>query len=156
MPQRPIEVPPERLFPTDEWRIVETEHTDRYAHRAEATFSLSNGYLGIRGTFDEGRPAVTPGTYVNGFHETWPIVHTEDAYGLARSGQTIVNVPDATILRLYVDDEPLYVPTARLRRYSRVLDMRDGTLVRELECRPRLASMSRSARAGSSRSSIGT
>ena len=133
MPQRPIEVPPERLFPTDEWRIVETEFTDRYSHRAEAAFSLSNGYVGIRGTFDEGRPAITPGTYVNGFHETWPIVHTEDAYGLARSGQTIVNVPDATILRLYVDDEPLYVPTARLRRYSRVLDMRDGTLVRELE-----------------------
>ncbi len=133
MPQRPIEVPPERLFPIDEWRILEAGYTERYAHRAEAAFSLSNGYVGIRGTFDEGRPAITPGTYINGFHETWPIVHTEDAYGLARSGQTIVNVPDATILRLYVDDEPLYVPTARLRRYSRVLDMRDGTLVRELE-----------------------
>jgi alpha,alpha-trehalose phosphorylase len=133
VPQRPIEVPPERLYPTDEWRIVETEFTNRYSHRAEAAFSLSNGYLGIRGTLDEGRPAVTPGTFVNGFHETWPIVHTEDAYGLARSGQTIVNVPDATILRLSVDDEPLYVPTARMRRYSRVLDMRAGTLVRELE-----------------------
>ena len=133
MTQRRIELPPEHLFPPDEWRVVETAYSEPYAHRAESVFSLSNGYLGIRGSFDEGRPAHTPGTFVNGFHETWPIVHTEDAYGLARAGQTIVNVPDATILRLYVDDEPLYVPTARLRRYERVLDMREGTLRRELD-----------------------
>ena len=107
MTQRPIELPPEHLYPPDEWTIVETRCTEPYAHRAESAFSLSNGYVGIRGTFDEGRPSHTPGTFVNGFHETWPIVHTEDAYGLARAGQTIVTVPDATILRLYVDDEPL-------------------------------------------------
>ncbi|MGZ8471794.1 MAG: beta-phosphoglucomutase family hydrolase, partial [Gemmatirosa sp.] len=60
-------------------------------------------------------------------------IHAEHAYGLARTGQTIVNVPDASVLQLYVDDEPLYIPTARLRRYERVLDMRGGTLARELE-----------------------
>ena len=81
-------------------------------------FALSNGYLGVRGTFEEGRPAWSPGTFVNGFHETWPIVHAEEAYGLARSGQTIVNVPDATVLELFVDDEPLFLPTARLREYA--------------------------------------
>jgi alpha,alpha-trehalose phosphorylase len=95
-------------------------------------FALSNGYLGVRGTFDEGRPALAPGVYVNGFHETWPIFHAEEAYGFARTGQTIVKVPDATLLRLFVDDEPLHVPTAGLRQYRRVLDMRAGTLVREL------------------------
>ena len=43
---------------------------------------------------------------MNGFHERWPIVHAEEAHGLARVGQTIVNVPDSTIFKLYVDDEP--------------------------------------------------
>jgi alpha,alpha-trehalose phosphorylase len=57
----------------------------------------------------------------------------EDAFGLARTGQTIVRVPDATQIRLYVDDEPLFVPTARLPRYERALDMRDGTLCRDLD-----------------------
>ena len=70
----------------------------------------------MRGTYDEGRPAFAPGTFVNGFHETWPIVHAEDAYGLARVGQTIVNLPDAAALELFVDDEPLFLPTARLTR----------------------------------------
>jgi alpha,alpha-trehalose phosphorylase len=130
--KREIELPPEHLYPTDPWRIVERRYSERFHPRTETAFALSNGYLGIRGTYDEGRPALSPGTFINGFHETWPITHAEEAYGLARTGQTIVNVPDATILRLYVDDEPLFLPTARLRHYERVLDMRAGTLTREL------------------------
>jgi alpha,alpha-trehalose phosphorylase len=132
MLRRAIVVPSESVYPADEWRIVETEYTDRYFARAETALSLSNGYLGVRGTFDEGRPSLFPGTFVNGFHETWPIVHAEAAHGLARTGQTMVNAPDATVLRLFVDDEPLYLPTARLREYSRVLDLRAGTLERRL------------------------
>src|SRR5215207_1866506 len=126
MLKRTLEVPPEHLYPPDEWRIVESRYSERWFARAETAFSLSNGYVGIRGTFDEVRPALSPGAFVNGLHETWPIAYAEGAYGLARTGQTIVNAPDATILRLDVDDEPLFVPTARLRRYSRILDMRGG------------------------------
>jgi alpha,alpha-trehalose phosphorylase len=79
-----------------------------------------------------GVPFIEPGTFCNGFHETWQIVHAEEAYGFAKTGQTIVNVPDATILKLYVDDEPLYLPTARVTQYVRRLDFRSGVLVREL------------------------
>ena len=132
MPERKIVVPPEHLFPADEWRAIERRWTPEFAARAETAFALSNGYLGVRGTPDEGRPVLAPGMFINGFHETWPIIHAEDAYGLARIGQTIVNVPDATIIELYVDDEPLFIPTARTPEYSRVLDMRNGILTRDL------------------------
>jgi alpha,alpha-trehalose phosphorylase len=127
-----VVLPPEHLYPPDEWRIVETRYSDEYADRTETGFSLGNGFIGVRGSFEEGRPALSPGTFVNGFHETWPIVHAEEAPALARTGQTIVSVPDATILKLYVDDEPLFLPTARTRAYARILDMRAGTLTREL------------------------
>jgi len=129
---RTVEPPPEHLYPADEWRLVEARFTDRYVERAESIFALGNGYLGVRATFEEGRPSYTPGTYVNGFHETWPLLYAEPAFGLARTGQTIVNVPDATPIRLYVDDEPLYLPTARTPEYRRVLDMRAGVLTRDL------------------------
>jgi alpha,alpha-trehalose phosphorylase len=132
MLNRQIVPPPEHLFPPDEWRIVEAVWTPQYADRAETIFALSNGYVGVRGTPEEGRPALAPGTFINGFHETWPIVHAEEAYGLARVGQSVINAPDATILELFVDDEPLFLPTARLQAYSRVLDMRDGLLRRDL------------------------
>jgi alpha,alpha-trehalose phosphorylase len=132
VPERQIVVPPEHLFPPDEWRIVEARWTPGFVARAETALALSNGYLGVRGTPEEGRPVSAAGVFVNGFHETWPIIHAEDAYGLARVGQTIVNVPDATIIELYVDDEPLFIPTARTPEYLRVLDMRNGVLTREL------------------------
>jgi alpha,alpha-trehalose phosphorylase len=132
MLKRRLVLPPEHIFPADEWRIMEARYSNDYMERAEAVFAIGNGYVGLRGTFEEGRPALSPGTYINGFHETWPIVHAEEAHALAETGQTIVNVPDSTVLKLYVDDEPLYLPTARLRAYSRVLDMQNGVLTREL------------------------
>ncbi|MGH8839972.1 MAG: glycoside hydrolase family 65 protein, partial [Jiangellaceae bacterium] len=131
MLKRQFVLPPEHIFPPDEWRLVEARYSANFADRAETIFSLGNGFVGVRGTFEEGRPALAPGAFVNGFHETWPIVHAEQAHALARTGQTIVNVPDTTVLKLYVDDEPLFVPTARIHDYSRVLDMRAGILTRE-------------------------
>ena len=133
MLKREIVRPPEHIYPADEWRIVEQRWPGEFLDRTETAFSLSNGYLGVRGTLEEGRPALSPGTFVNGFHETWPINHAEHAYGLATTGQTIVNVPDATGFGLYVDDEPLFLPVANLREYRRVLDFRAGTLTREVQ-----------------------
>jgi alpha,alpha-trehalose phosphorylase len=127
---REINLPPEHVFPSDEWRIVERDFTREWMGNAETIFSVANGFLGIRGTFEEGRPSIEPGAFLNGFHETWPIVHAEEAYGFARTGQTIVNCPDATVIKLYVDDEPLYMPTARVTDYERCLDFREGVLHR--------------------------
>ncbi len=123
---------PDHIYPPDPWRIVEKRFSAKHLGRAETIFSVSNGYIGIRGGFEEGRPGLSPGTFINGFHETWPIIHAEDAYGLARTGQTIVNAPDATNLKLYVDDEPLYLPTARMPSYERCIDFREGVLTRDL------------------------
>ncbi len=129
---RQFQLLPEHLYPSEEWGIVETGFDGDWFGNAETIFTLSNGFLGIRGTVEEGRPAIEPGTFCNGFHETWPIVHAEEAYGFAKTGQTIVNVPDSTLLKLYVDDEPLYLPTARLTEYRRELDFRSGVLSRRM------------------------
>jgi alpha,alpha-trehalose phosphorylase len=132
MRRRAFKFLPDDQYPVDEWRLIERKFTDRYLARVETLLSLSNGYLGMRGTHDEGRPVVERGTFINGFHETWPIQHAEHAFGFATTGQTIINVPDARTFHLYVDDEPLYLATADLQNYERVLDMREGTLTRDL------------------------
>ena len=133
MIHHPLNLLPEDSYPVEEWNFIEHGHHDDLLGRLETIFSLSNGYLGIRGSYDEARPAHERGTFVNGFHESWPIVHAEDAYGFAKTGQTIINVPDGTITKLYVDDEPLFLfPGADLVQADRVLDMRSGILEREL------------------------
>jgi len=113
------------------WSISE----DRFAAdpAGESIYAVGNGYLGLRGTPEEGAPAHDAGAILNGFHETWPIVYPEDAYGLARTGQTIVNATDGSIIRLFVDDEPVNLATAKVHRYERVLDLRTGVLQREVE-----------------------
>jgi alpha,alpha-trehalose phosphorylase len=133
MRRRAFKFLPDDQYPVDEWKLIEKRYNDKYLGRVETLLSLSNGYLGMRGTHDEGRPVVERGTYINGFHEIWPIVHAEDAFGFATTGQTILNVPDTRTFHLYVDDEPLYLATADLRSYERSLDMRRGTLTRSLE-----------------------
>ncbi len=119
-------------FPVDEWRFVESRFCAEDLGTTESLFSVGNGYLGLRGNYEESRDAHVDGTYVNGFHETWPILHAEEAYGFARIGQTIVNIPDPKVIRLYVDDEPLHLSMADLLDYERALDMRDGVLSRDL------------------------
>lgn len=119
-------------FPTDEWRLVETRFEADDLGTTESLFSVGNGYLGMRGNYSESRDAHVDGTYINGFHETWPILHAEEAFGFARIGQTIVNAPDAKVVRLYVDDEPLQLSVADLLEYERALDFRSGVLSRDL------------------------
>jgi alpha,alpha-trehalose phosphorylase len=119
-------------YPVDEWALIETEYADEQGVD-ETNFAVGNGYLGLRGNFDEGRGGVQYGTYINGFHETWPIRHAETAFGFAKTGQTIINVPDAKVIRLYVDDEPLVLSEADILRHSRRLDFRGGYLLRETE-----------------------
>ncbi|QTX06214.1 glycoside hydrolase family 65 protein [Agromyces archimandritae] len=122
-------------FPIEEWALVETEFSEADQGRTETLFAVGNGYLGLRGNVEEGRTGYLQGTFVNGFHETWPIRHAEEAYGFARVGQTIVNAPDGKVIRLYVDDEPLIITEAELLNYERRLDFRLGSLSRSIEWR---------------------
>ena len=70
-------------------------------------FALTNGHIGMRGSFEEGEPVVIPGTYLNGFFEERPLPYAEAGYGFPEMGQTMVNVTDGKLIRLLVKDSPL-------------------------------------------------
>ena len=120
-------------FPVDEHRLVERGFNRDHVPQMESIFALSNGYLGVRGAQDEGLPVYDPAPLLNGFYETWPIEYPEMAYGFAKTGQTILGVPDGTPMRIYVDDEPFSLDgEAQVIDYERVLDMSAGTLERRV------------------------
>jgi len=102
--------PPRDVFPPDPWGLAavhfDSEVLLGYVGQAETMFALSNGYLGIRGTMEEGRPVEEQGTYLNGFHESRPITYGESAYGFPDSGQSMLVCPDGVPIELVVDDEP--------------------------------------------------
>ncbi|AEV81458.1 glycosyl hydrolase [Actinoplanes sp. SE50] len=123
----------ERAYPVDPWHIRETRLDLDLLAQSESVFALSNGHIGIRGNLDEGEPHGLPGTYLNSFFELRPMPHAEAGYGFPESGQTMVNVTNAKLMRLLVDDEPFDVRYGELRSHERVLDMRAGTLERVVE-----------------------
>src|SRR5215468_2746498 len=124
--------PPFHDYPADEWNIVEKSFHPEFLAQLETMLAVGNGYLGMRGCPEEGGPNAENATLINGFYETRPIVYPEDAYGFAKTGQTILNVTNSKIIKLFVDDEPFWLPNANLLRYDRRLNMKSGTLDREI------------------------
>jgi alpha,alpha-trehalose phosphorylase len=124
--------PPFRDFPADEWSIIEKGFHPEFLAQLETMMALGNGYFGLRGCPEEGGPNAENATLINGFYETSQIIYPEDAYGFAKTGQTIVSVTDSKTIKLFVDDEPFWLPNAHLLSYDRRLNMKSGTLDREI------------------------
>ncbi|MPQ99538.1 family 65 glycosyl hydrolase [Modestobacter sp. I12A-02628] len=121
---------PAPSFETDPWTVREPHLELGTLGVAESVFSLSNGYLGIRGTLDELEPHVSRGTYLSGVHETHPLSYPEGGYGHPEEGEALLTVADGTPVRLLVDGVPLDVRELRFQLHERTLDLRSGTLDR--------------------------
>jgi len=120
-------------YVVEPWCVRETELRLDLLSQSESVFALSNGHVGLRGNLDEGEPFGVPGTYLNGVHELRPLPYAEAGYGYPESGQTVINVTNGKLLRLLVDDEPFDVRYGVVRSHERALDLRAGTLTREVE-----------------------
>ena len=122
------------IYPSEPWKITEEEFKPEYNYRNETVFVLSNGYIGMRGTFEEGyklpKGLGMEGSFVNGFYESETIRYGETAYGFADKTQTMLNVANAKIIRLTVDGEEFSMFEGKLSESKRVLDMKTGTLSR--------------------------
>ncbi len=113
-------------FPADPWRLVETSHAPDKAGALETIFALGNGHLGIRGAHWSPADVALPGTFINGFHETWDIKHAENAFGFARTGQRILHVPDANNYTVVIDGEELSLEGSTVLDYRRTVDFATG------------------------------
>lgn len=117
------------------WRYVETDfHADRAACN-ESLFAVGNGYIGVRGYFDEGYAApvvnATRAAYLNGVYESLPIEYDESAYGFARNGHRIVSVPRHRF-SIQLDGQWLSLAEGEVIAHERSLDFRTGQYQRHL------------------------
>jgi len=119
-------------FSLEEWSVRETELDLDTLAQCESIFALSNGHIGLRGNLDEGEPHGLPGTYLNSVYELRPLPYAEGGYAYPESGQTVINVTNAKLIRLLVDDEPFDVRYGKLKSHERELDLRDGVLRRSV------------------------
>ena len=100
-------------FTVEPWSLRETALDLDMLAQTESVFALSNGHIGWRANLDEGEPHGLPGSYLNGLYELRPLPYAEVSYGLPESGQTVINITNGKLIRLFVDDEPFERPVRR-------------------------------------------
>jgi alpha,alpha-trehalose phosphorylase len=121
-------------LPADPWQLREESYSPASAALLETLFALGNGYIGMRGTHEEGaRGATLEGTYLNGFYDTEPIQYPESAHGLAHTNEFMLRVPNAKRIEVLLDGERFALDAGRVLAYRRELDLRKGVLERTVE-----------------------
>lgn len=101
----------------------------------ETLFSNANGYIGVRGTLEEGVPAdfsTMRGMYLAGVYETIPMKQAESLCNLIEEKQTMLNVADTQSIDLYICGERFDMGTGELIKNQRILDMDNGFTSREI------------------------
>ncbi|HTX78163.1 MAG TPA: beta-phosphoglucomutase [Longilinea sp.] len=105
----------------DNWHILETHFDPKNPRSPETIFTIGNGYLGTRGTFEESYPADQPATLINGFFDDVPIVYSE-----------LANTPNWLDLQILTGEQRFNLKDAKVKDYQRDLDLHNGELTRTL------------------------
>ncbi|MCW5316867.1 beta-phosphoglucomutase [Nostoc sp. KVJ3] len=113
-----------RHFIYTDWILIETQFDPDQLQSKETVFTIGNGYLGTRGSFEEGYPHALPGTFINGVYDDVPVVYTE-----------LVNCPDWLPLIVIVNGDRFRLDQGEILSYDRQLDLRQGLLTRALRWR---------------------
>ncbi|MGG0717753.1 glycosyl hydrolase family 65 protein [Robertmurraya massiliosenegalensis] len=101
----------------------------------ESLFSLGNGYLGVRGNFEEGYQESFKsirGTYINAFHDETEINYGEKLHGFPDIQQKLVNIIDGQTVHIYLDDERFSMFDGTILSYERNLHMDKGYTERRI------------------------
>lgn len=104
----------------DEWLICQEEYDPQENLKNESLFALSNGYLGIRGSFEEGTNITLPYLYVNGVFDKSETFMRE-----------LAALPNWLGIRLYVEKELIGIENCEIMEFSRVLDMKHAVLFKQ-------------------------
>jgi trehalose/maltose hydrolase-like predicted phosphorylase len=114
------------------WGITELSFQQEQIAHYETLFTIGNGYLGTRGTFEEGYPGDSPATLVHGIYDHAPNTLVPE----------LVNAPNWLELNIHIDGTPfqlitsaddiLHPPNGVVLGYERTLHLDRGLLRREV------------------------
>jgi beta-phosphoglucomutase len=108
------------------WKLTEPQFDPAKLHSRETVFTIGNGYLGTRGSFEEGYPNALPATLINGVYDDVPVVYTE-----------LANCPDWLSLVVIINGERFRLDRGEIIHYERQLDLQHGILSRSVRwCSP--------------------
>ncbi len=111
-------------FQYTDWIVQETSFEPKRLHHRETVFTIGNGYLGTRGSFEESYAGAWPTTFIHGIYDDVPVVHTE-----------LANCPDWLALIVLIDGDRFRLDRGEIVQYQRQLDLKRGLLSRYIRWR---------------------
>lgn len=102
------------------WIIEEKEYNADKQGYYETIFTLTNGYMGIRGNLEGSKRFFLKGTFISGVFDKGEAQVVE-----------IVNCPGFSDMDISIDDELISIDECSILSHRRVLDMKDGFLFRD-------------------------
>ncbi|MFX3673135.1 MAG: glycoside hydrolase family 65 protein [Paenisporosarcina sp.] len=120
------------------WSISSESLLESDLLNEESLFFTGNGYLGVRGNFEEGTPNVQTsirGTYINAFHDIVSIDYGEKLYGFPETQQKLLNMIDAQSLYLFFGEEKFSLFEGEILSYKRSLNLDKGFSERNIHWR---------------------
>ncbi|HEY9801080.1 MAG TPA: glycoside hydrolase family 65 protein, partial [Leptolyngbyaceae cyanobacterium] len=115
---------PSRDFIYQDWILTETKFNPEQLHSRGTVFTIGNGYLGTRGSLEEGHARGLPATFIHGVYDDVPVVYTE-----------LANCPDWLPLMIVINGDRFRMDEGEVLQYKRRLDVSQGLLSRSLRWR---------------------
>jgi trehalose/maltose hydrolase-like predicted phosphorylase len=104
------------------WQLYEAPFNPAKLHHIETIYTVGNGYMGVRATFEEGYPDELVSTLVHGIFD-----HKE-----GELVPELVVLPNPLPLTITVDGEPFGMKNGKILGYRHSLDMQTATLTRSI------------------------
>ncbi|MDQ0414101.1 glycoside hydrolase family 65 protein [Mesobacillus stamsii] len=113
------------------WTLTSNERTQDSLLLEESLYSLGNGYLGIRGNFEEGYGEGMEsirGAYQNAFHDIIEIPYGEKLFAFPETQQKLVNVIDSQTVQIFFgeEEERFSLFEGKVLSYNRQLHLDKG------------------------------
>lgn len=119
------------IFNIHPWKLIENKLPREQMRLSESLTSTGNGYMGMRGNFEERYTGDSHrGTYIGGvwFPDKTRVGWWKNGYPLYFG--KVINAVNMIELNVSVDGEPLDLGTAQVEEFYRELDMQSGILLR--------------------------
>ncbi|MBS4750824.1 glycoside hydrolase family 65 protein [Carnobacteriaceae bacterium zg-ZUI78] len=120
-----------RLFDIDQWHIISNKLEKEDKRLQESLTSIGNGYMGMRGFFEEGYSGDTHlGTYIAG---VWYPDKTRVGWwknGYPQYFGKVINATNFLAIDISINDKPLDLAVDTIEDFSLDLNMKNGVLTR--------------------------
>ncbi|MDE7285927.1 MAG: family 65 glycosyl hydrolase, partial [Lachnospiraceae bacterium] len=118
------------------YQVREFEIDEKNLQLQETIFHNANGYIGVRGTLEEGVPKdwdTMRGTYINGFYDIAPMKQAEKLCNLIEDKESMLNTADTQTIEINFGGQPFSMIGQKRCSCTRTLDMEKGITNRKVD-----------------------